>query len=63
MVNSWRNGNDQSQIELLKIVKDYGNIFRIENGKAKMLPQDVIFDNMSLTLDDLSDLDINEQSK
>lgn len=63
MVNSWRNGNDQSQIELLKIVKDYGNIFRIENGKAKMLPQDVIFDNMSLTLADLSDLDINEQSK
>ena len=63
MVNSWRNGNDQSQIELLKIVKDYGDIFRIENGKAKMLPQDVIFDNMSLTLDDLSDLDIDEQSK
>ena len=63
MVNSWRNGNDQSQIELLKIVKDYGNIFRIENGKAIKPKSEVILDNTVLTVDDLTDLQENEQSK
>lgn len=48
---------------MLSITKDYGDIFRIENGKAIKPKSEVILDNTVLTVDDLTDLQENEQSK
>lgn len=45
----------------MSITKEYGEIFRIENGKAIKPKPEVILDNTVLTVDDLTDLHENEQ--
>lgn len=63
IIEKWRKGDDKSNIKMLSITKDYGDIFRIENGKAIKPKSEVILDNTVLTVDDLTDLQENEQSK
>lgn len=63
IIDKWRMGDDKSNIKMLSITKDYGDIFRIENGKAIKPKSEVILDNTVLTVDDLTDLQENEQSK
>ena len=67
IIDKWRKGDDKSNIKMLSITKEYGDgdnvIFRIENGKAIKPKSEVILDNTVLTVDDLTDLQENEQSK
>lgn len=63
IIDKWRMGDDKSNIKMLSITKEYGEIFKIENGKAIRPEPEVILDNTALSLDDLSDLQETEQSK
>lgn len=67
IIEKWRKGDDKSNIKMLSITKEYGDggnvIFKIENGKAIRPEPEVILDNTTLSLDDLSDLQETEQSK
>ena len=65
MIEKWRNGNKDSKVKLLTIETDVGGdpMYKIENGQAYNMSAKTLVDNTTLSFDDLSDLDIDEQSK
>ena len=63
LIETWRGGKEDSRVKLLKLSTIIKNQYDVSGHKAVKTDGEVIVDNMSLTLDDLSDLTIDEQSK
>lgn len=63
LIETWRGGKEDSRVKLLKLSTIIKNQYDVSGYKAVKTDGEVIVDNMSLTLDDLSDLTVDEQSK
>lgn len=63
LIETWRGGKEDSRVKLLKLSTIVKHQYDVSGHKAVKTDGEVIVDNMSLTLDDLSDLQETEQSK